>query len=174
MRKFLLILLLGVLALLIPGTVFRTVFPQLTAPNLLVVLLVYLAFYEASAVGALLAFLLGLQLDFCSGTLLGPWAGSYVIVFALLVLCSRRIFIESGLVVCLAVGIAALMTAFAYHVMLVLVYGMARVESAAISTALVEAGLSALLAPFLFFAVRWALPRQDLDSGMRRTQMLRG
>ena len=174
MRKSLLILLLGVLALLIPGTVLRTVFPELVAPNLMIVLLVWLAFHEISPGGAVLAFLLGLELDFCSGMLLGPWAGAYVIVFGLLVLCSRRIFIESAAVVFLSAFSASLLSALLYHVMLVLVYGAARLELSALSTAVIEAGLSAFLAPLLFHLARRSSPRQESEGGVRRVQILRG
>lgn len=151
MRSAFTILLLGVLALLIPSTVFRTTLPQAVAPNLLVILLVWVAFQRATAAGALLSFLLGLELDFCSGILLGPWAGAYVAVFGLLVLCSRRIFIESALVVFLAVFAAALVSAALYQIMLVLVYGSARLElAAALRTGVLEAAMSAAPAPLLF------------------------
>ena len=164
MRKAAFILLLGVLALLIPGTVLRTVFPQLVAPNLLAVLLVWVAFHEVSALGALLAFLLGLELDFCSGTLLGPWAGAYAAVFGLLVLSSKRIFIESPSVVFIAVFAAVLLSSGIYHVMLVLIYGAARLEVfGALTTALLEAGASAILAPILFhFVPRRSPPENGL------------
>lgn len=173
MRRRLLILVLGVLALLISGTAFRSMAPQLVAPNLMALLLVWVAFHDVSSSGALLAFLLGLELDFSSGMLLGPWAGAYVIIFGLLVLGSRRIFIESGLVVCLAVFSAVLLSTLLYHVTLVLVYGTARFELGVVSTALIEAGLSAALAPLLFYAARRAAPRREIEGAARRVQLLR-
>ena len=57
--------------------------------------LVYLAFYEVSTFGAALAFLLGLQLDVSSAKLLGPWAGSFVLVYGFLGPLSQRIFIDT-------------------------------------------------------------------------------
>ena len=106
-RKMVLVLVLGLLAMLIPGTLIKSLAPSLAAPNLLLILMVYLSFYDGEPGDALLAFLLGLELDLDSLDLLGPWAGAYVLVFGVLVLLSQRIFIESAVVVLVTVFCAA-------------------------------------------------------------------
>ena len=173
-RKFTLILLLGLIALLIPGTIFKTLLPQFIAPNLLVILLVYLAFYEGNALGAVVAFCLGLQLDLCSGLLIGPWGGGYVAVFCFLVLCSQRIFIESPLVVSIACGCASFLTAGLYQAMLIFVYGEGRFAGEVVRTALMEAGFTAVVAPFFFYCLhRLPLGFELRQDGGRRVQVMR-
>ena len=62
-RRSVLVLILGLIAIFIQGTVLREVGPSWVVPNLLVILVVFLGFFEASFRGATLAFLLGLELD---------------------------------------------------------------------------------------------------------------
>lgn len=176
MRKAIAVLLLGVLALLIPGTLIKSISPGLVVPNFLLILLVFLAFYNGRPGDALLAFMLGLEQDLGSLSLLGPWAGAYIVVFAVLTLLSRRIFIESAWVVFLTVFTAALAADFLYLAMLALVYDAAAVTAASFSTALWEGLLSALFAPFLFPWLKRRLAGEDREShlltsgsaGMRR------
>jgi len=94
--------------LLLQTTVLRFVLPDLFVPNLLVILVVYLSFYRATPFAAVLAFILGLVLDFSSGLVLGPWAASFVIVFCILAILSDRIFVESKLAALLMVFLAAI------------------------------------------------------------------
>jgi rod shape-determining protein MreD len=66
-------------------------------PQFLVVFVVYLSFTEANPFGCVMAFAVGLLLDLSSAVLIGPWAGSFVVIFCVLALLSRRLFIDSGL-----------------------------------------------------------------------------
>ena len=148
-RKIFVILFLGLVALLLVSTVFKPFFPEAIAPNLMVMILVYLAFFEASALGAFLAFMLGLELDLCSAGLLGPWAGVYVLVFLSLYVTSRRIFVESFLVLMVATFVASFTTTVFHHCFLMIVRERAILEAGVISDALLEAFITALIAPFL-------------------------
>ncbi|NLF25230.1 MAG: rod shape-determining protein MreD [Deltaproteobacteria bacterium] len=170
MRKGILVLLLGLLALLIPGTLIKSVNPALIVPNFLLILLVFLAFYRGEPGDAVLAFLLGLEQDLGSLNLLGPWAGAYIVVFGVLALLSRRIFIESRLVIFVTVYAATLAADFLYLGMLALVYEAEVVSSASLSTALWEGFLSALFAPLLFPLLRrWLVgDRREKQSRLSR------
>lgn len=154
LRRFFLFLFLGFIAILVQGTFLRSLFPGYLVPNLLIVLLVYLGFYESNALGAVLAFLLGLQLDLCSELLLGPWAGSFVVVFCVLTLLSQRIFVESILVVFLACGLASLFCSLLY---LSLIYEFKPVGSQVWSLLLTEAVLTGAVGPLVFYPLRRGL-----------------
>jgi len=106
----------------IQGVLHNTGCPAWLIPQGLLVSVVFLAFYEFSLAGVVMAFLLGLLLDMSSGILLGPWAGSYVAVYALFAFLSQRLFVESALVAMLVValgtllaGIVFLLLAFEYQ-----------------------------------------------------------
>lgn len=151
-------LFLGLISILVQGTVFKSVIPGFFAPNLLLVLLVYIAFYEVSAFGAVLAFLLGLEFDVHLGMLLGPWAGSFVLVFGILALLSQRIFVQSSLVVFIAVLVSCLGSNIFY---LGLRYPFIPVGWEAVSTVVYEGLLTAVLSPFLFPLLRKIIPKRE-------------
>jgi rod shape-determining protein MreD len=83
-------------------------------PQGLLVCVAFLAFYEFSVVGVVTAFLLGLLLDMSSGVALGPWAGSYTIVYAVFAFLSQRLFVESRLVAMVVVLVATLLAGGAF------------------------------------------------------------
>ena len=70
--------------------------PLAFVPELPLVMVLFVSFYESSPLGALLAFVAGLIVDISGGQLLGPWAGSFVLCFGMLSLVSDRVFIESN------------------------------------------------------------------------------
>ena len=149
MKKAILILFLAALAILLLGTVLKTIFPTIVIPNLLAVLLVYLAFYEANAFGAAMAFCIGAELDFCSGLLLGPWAGAYVVAFIIVVLCSRRVFIESSIVIFVVTLISSLITVCYHHFIISLVNEEISYDWSVFKVAFLEALLGAIFAPLI-------------------------
>lgn len=170
-RRFALVMVCGLAAMLVPGTLLKSLAPGAAAPNLIVILMVFLSFYDGRPTDALLAFLLGLMLDLGSLNLLGPWAGAYVAVFGVLVLFSRRIFIESPLVVFLTVFFAAVCCDFAQLGVLSLAYDGRAFTPAALSLAVWEGLLSGALAPFLFPLLRrWigGAARDGEIGGLRR------
>lgn len=162
MKKSSFILFLGMLAILIPGTILKMIAPGMVVPNLLAVVLVYLAFYEPNVRGAILAFALGFELDLCSGVLLGPWAGAYVLVFALLVLSSQRVFIESAFVIVIGVFIASFLTVSLHHLILALVHDEINYEWSILFDTILEAALGAIIAPFLFYFFRRKIANKTL------------
>lgn len=91
------ILLYSLGALAAQGMLGHLGLPDTFIPQLLLVLVVALSFSEVNAFGCFMAFGVGLLLDFSSAVLLGPWAGSCVVVFGVLALLSQRLFIDSGI-----------------------------------------------------------------------------
>ncbi len=94
-QKIILVVILGVLSIFLQGTFLRSLLPSPYVPNIVIVIVVFLAFHEVSYLGVVLAFILGLLLDLSSATLLGPWAGAFTALFAILGSLSRRVFVES-------------------------------------------------------------------------------
>jgi rod shape-determining protein MreD len=100
---------LGLLVMAAQGLLFHMGVPFWAIPQGLLVCVVFLAFHEFSVAGVVTAFLLGLLLDMSSGVALGPWAGSYIIVYAVFAFLSQRLFVESKIVAMLVVGAATLL-----------------------------------------------------------------
>jgi rod shape-determining protein MreD len=88
--------------------------PEWLLPQGLVACVVYLAFFESSVIGALLAFSCGLLLDLTTATVLGPWAGAYVLVYALLSFMSPRLFVESSLVTMVVTAVTSVFSGAVY------------------------------------------------------------
>lgn len=146
-RKLLLVLALGLLMIFVQGTVFKTISMGLVIPNLIVVFVVFLSFYDVSAFGCFLVFVLGLELDLSAGVLLGPWAGACVAVFAVLASLSQRIFVDSSLAVALAALASSAISQIVYGV---LTYETRPVTSDLLIRGVIEAILTGLVAPLVF------------------------
>lgn len=97
MAKTLLALLYALVAISLQGILGHLGLADRFVPQFLVIFVVYLSFAEANAFGCIMSFVVGLLLDFSSAVLVGPWAGSFVVIFCVLALLSRRLFIDSAL-----------------------------------------------------------------------------
>lgn len=159
-------LVLGLLLILIQGTVLMAFLPAYLVPNMVVSLVVFLAFYENTAFGAVLAFLLGLQMDAYSGQLLlvGPTAGAYVAVFGLIASLSQRIFVDSAIAVFVVTFIAGVASTIIYTI---LVYEFNKQGVSLIPLAIPGAFLTACVTPFLFRILRFLFVRKSAGLGSR-------
>ena len=97
MAKSVWMFLYAIVALAAQGMIGHLGLPDMLIPQLLVIMVVALSFSEVNAFGCIMCFGIGLLLDFSSAVLLGPWAGSCVVVFGILALLSQRLFIDSGI-----------------------------------------------------------------------------
>jgi rod shape-determining protein MreD len=97
MAKGLIALLYAFIAIALQGILGHLGLADRFIPQFLVIFVVYLSFAEANSFGCVTSFVVGLLLDLCSAVLLGPWAGSFVVIFCVLSLLSRRLFIDSWL-----------------------------------------------------------------------------
>lgn len=164
-RKTLIVLFVGFLTIFLQGAFLKSIFPNHLVPNLLLDLVVFLGFYEANSFGAVLTFLLGIEFDICSGTLLGPWAASFLVVYAVLSSVAQRVFVESSLAIFVAVFISSLASNVTY---LVLLYEFKPVETNIISVSLIEALFTALMALPFFRLLRPLLVRRGHGTSGRR------
>ncbi|MBX7145063.1 MAG: rod shape-determining protein MreD [Oligoflexia bacterium] len=170
MRRLLLIMFLGLMGLLIQSTLIRGLFPHIVVPNLLMVMCVFLAFYETSVAGACTAFVLGLLLDMCGGIVLGPWAGSFVLVFGAVAFVSQRIFVESPVAIMVTTFVCSIVANIVYSS---LAYQVSRSEFSSPEIIALEAVLNALLCPLLFALLRKLLKRRDRQGGGKRYHFAR-
>ena len=157
-KRCALVLLLGLVAVFVQSTVLKAILPPVVIPSFLVILLVFLAFYETSLAGVFTAFLLGLEFDLHGGILLGPWAGSFVAVYCALASLSQRIFVDSGLAAFAVVLLSSFLSSFIF---VVLVFEFQPVQLGVLSTALIEALLNGILAAPVLALLRRYLARRE-------------
>ena len=157
-KRCILVLLLGLLAIFVQSTLLKAILPQMVIPNFLLILLVFLAFYETSLAGVITAFLLGLEFDLHGGILLGPWAGSFVAVYCALASLSQRIFVDSALAAFTVVLFSSFLSSFIF---VVLVFEFQPVQLGLMYTAFIEALLNGFLAPPLMALLRKYMTRRE-------------
>ena len=87
----------AIIALASQGMLGHLGLPSALMPQFVIVMVVALSFSEVNSFGCLMSFAIGLLLDFSSAVLIGPWAGSCVVVFCALAMLSQRLFIDSGI-----------------------------------------------------------------------------
>jgi rod shape-determining protein MreD len=146
----------SVLAMLLQTTVFPVLVPAGLAPNLLLVLVVYLGVQQYGAWGAVGAFTLGYFLDTFSGTLLGVHAFAFTAVYLGVHHVARVLWTEGGLPAVLITFVAG-----AAHAFLVLAItslattGGGAVWAHAVRYGLLEATVAAAVTPAVFGVVAW-------------------
>ena len=119
-------------------------------PDLVVVLCVYLALHEHSVAGALGAFLLGYFTDNFSGDVIGLHAFAMSLVFVLVYLLARQLWIDNVVANVAVVFVASLLKAVAVALLLVFYLSADYPWGHLFSTAWLEAGVAAVLTPFVF------------------------
>ena len=154
LRRFSTVFLFGLISVLLQGTILRAILPGWLIPNLIVLGAVFLGFYEGTIFGALLCFMLGLQLDLAGAQLLGPWAGALVVVFGLVSSMQTRIFVDSPLAASITVFACSLVASGVY---LIISYQFQKSILEVASFSVAEGLITALLAPLLFPLLRYLL-----------------
>jgi rod shape-determining protein MreD len=129
------------------------------APDLIVVLVVYLGLHYHSAGGAVGAFLLGYLVDTFSGAVPGLYCLTMTLVFGMVYLLSKRLWMENPMS-----NIAAVALGSAVKIVTVVLYfavASARPEHwwVVLRALTVDALLALLVAPAVFAALGFYLPR---------------
>lgn len=162
LRFFLVALAIGLLAIFFQGAILRPLLGSWVVPNLLMIGVVYIAFRSGTSLGALLVFCLGLEMDFCSGKLIGPWAGAFVLVYAVLSLISQRVFIESAFAAFAAVFASTLAGSLIFTLLISNDPGF---SISFVSVVLGEALFTGILAPVVFPLLDKMFKRRDRSGG---------
>ncbi len=151
---------LAVAVAALAGIVLQTaVFPAVpglpVVPDLLLVLVVYVAMRRAEVAGVLGAFALGYVLDTFSGTMLGVNAFGFVAAYGWVHLVARRLWTEGGLPLMVVAFVASAIRQLAV-ILLVAAVGLDEPYwQQSLRYGAVEAGLAALAAPLVFAFVAW-------------------
>src|SRR5262245_29349883 len=156
MRRAVTIAIAGILAMLLQTTVVPALVPAPLAPNLLLVLVVYLGVHQYDAWGAVGAFILGYFLDTFSGTLLGMHAFAFTAVYLGVHHVARVLWTEGGVPAALVAFAAAVANGFLVLVITTLTTsGDLAVWRHAVRYGLLEAATAAALTPLVFGVVDW-------------------
>jgi len=162
---------LALFVLLVQGTLLRSFLPGFLIPNLMIVLVTFIALNDDSVSGALVAFFCGLLLDLNSGLLLGPWSAACILIFGVLTTLQQRLFVESALALAVVVSVASLA---ASAVVGLLLWQFTGPEARIIPLILSEALMSALVSPILFPILRrWLVSRREAGLGGNRFRAAR-
>ena len=113
-RKITVAFLCGMGLLLIQNLFLPIFLGERFSPNLITIMVVFLAMYHSNQLGLFIVFLLGILLDLTYAELLGVWSGSYIVTFSVLLLLSQHLFVESRMVVFIATTFCALLTEVMY------------------------------------------------------------
>jgi len=92
----------------IQATLLHSVQPEIVAPDLLMILAVFLGLRARNASGAIGSFVIGLGADFASAKFLGPYAAGSVVAFAATVFVANHFFSEKWFTVLMTAFIASL------------------------------------------------------------------
>jgi rod shape-determining protein MreD len=163
--------LLAFTSLLLQSTVLPETLPAYCVPNFMLMVIVFLGFFEVSIMGVFLSFTVGLVFDLFSGTLLGPWAGSFVFVYAVLAIFAQRLFVLSGATIVLSVFVAGLVTNLLY---LGLLYQFQPIARSLFPLSMVTSLVSAISAPVLFplFRLLYGDSVEKMSSGRRTAPIM--
>jgi rod shape-determining protein MreD len=146
----------GIASMLLQTAVLPLLIPASLAPNLLLVLVVYLGVHQFGAAGALGAFVLGYFLDTFSGTLLGLHAFAFTVVYLGVHHVARVLWTEEGVPAVLIVFVAAC----AYAVLVLALTSLAAVTGRVVWThglrhVLLDALVAAAVTPLVFGFLSW-------------------
>jgi len=149
-RSFLLIFFFLVGGLIIQGTLIHSLIPAAVAPDIILILSVFLALRFPSVWGMISVYAIGIAGDFASGQFVGPIACGCVVAFALTIYASKKVYLEHPV----TLGLVILGVSICKSIVFLLMVSF-YVEEAAVWTfysarlIVVEAALSGLIGPFI-------------------------
>ena len=154
MRSFAALAATAIVAMVLQTTVFPTVPVLPVAPDLMLVLAVYLGVFHRNMGGALGAFLLGYFMDAFSGVRLGVNAFAFTLVFAGVQLVARSIWVQGSVPVMAVVFVAGCARGLVLMAVLALAGG-TPLWHHVLRYTVAEPLVAALVAPAVFAVVQW-------------------
>lgn len=150
MRSSLILALAGILAVVVQTTLVSRLGILPVAPNLILVLVVYLGLRIPTVWGAIGAFLLGYLLDTFSGSIPGLHCFAMTLVFAMVYLVSGRLWMQNPVTSFAIMGLACLLEIFVLATYFGITGAFASGGAALLQTVVVEALLALLVSPLIF------------------------
>ena len=154
MRSFAALAATAIVAMVLQTTVFPSIPALPVAPDLMLVLAVYLGVFHRNMGGALGAFLLGYFMDAFSGVRLGANAFAFTLVFAGVQLVARSIWVQGSVPVMAVVFVAGAVRGLVMMAILTLAGGSPLWHDVLWYT-VIEPIAAALVAPAVFAMVQW-------------------
>lgn len=161
MRFGITVALLGLLSICLEAITRHLLLPAYLTPHILILVVVYMAFFEVGVYATVTAFLLGLLMDFASAGPIGPWAGAFVSTYGCLAVFSQRLFIDSPLVA-MVVGFGA--SVFSDLLYFVLLLEFRPINLNTFGEIFTKALITAIVAPFIFSTLKGFLARRGAGS----------
>jgi rod shape-determining protein MreD len=153
-RSFAALAATAIVAMVLQTSVFPSIRVLPVAPDLMLVLAVYLGVFHRNMGGALGAFLLGYFMDAFSGVRLGVNAFAFTLVFAGVQMVARSIWVQGSVPVMAVVFVAGCVRGLVMITILTLAGGTPLWHHVLWYT-VVESIAAALTAPAIFAAVQW-------------------
>lgn len=135
-------------------------------PDFIVIFILFIAFYELSPFGALLAFIVGLTVDVSGGILIGPWAASYVLCFGIFAIIAERMFVDAWVTVLPFAFFIVLASHFLYLLIIYDPLGQLATEWYRLAG---KALVTALVSPILMYFMKWFFQIGVIDRGNYRS-----
>ena len=150
MRAAFLFTVFAITALLVQTTVLPFTSIGRATPDLLLIMCVYLGLRQHSVAGAVGAFLLGYLQDAFSGSVVGLNAFGMCLVFIVVYMTSRRLWVDNTISKFVVVFLASVLKSAALLSLAALFMSVEGVGGTVLRYLLVEAVLAALLSPAVF------------------------
>ena len=150
MRGAFLFAVIAVTALLLQTTVLPLAAIGRATPDLLLIMCVYLGLHQHSVGGAVGAFLLGYLQDTFSGSVVGLNAFGMSLVFTVVYLTSRRLWVDNTISKFVVVFLASVLKTVAILALAALFMSVGGWRQAVLGYLLIEAVLAAMLSPAVF------------------------
>ncbi len=165
MRSALVIALVASVGLLLQSTVFHEFGLGAVVPDVLLVLCVYLGLNQQSVAGSFGAFLLGYLQDAASGSPAGLNACGMLVVFVIVYLTCRRLWVDNVVSKVVLVFLASLIKAAVVVVLLASLVSLSGEWSSISADLLKQATLSSAVAPAVFWllAITGIPPHRESD-----------
>lgn len=150
MRATALFATIAVVALLLQTTVLPLAAVGRATPDLLLIICVYLGLHQHSVAGAVGAFFLGYLQDTFSGSVVGLNAFGMCLVFTVVYLTSRRLWVDNAISKIVVVFLASLVKTMAILTLVAFFMSVEGLWQTILGYLLIEAGLAAVLSPAVF------------------------
>lgn len=154
-RTALLFVIAYFIGLFIQATLLHSIFPDVIAPDVLLMLVVFLGLRTRTPGGAVGAFLIGLGGDFASAKFLGPFAAGSVAAFLVTTFVANHLFSEKGFTVAVTAFIASISKNLAAATVISLFTDVELMQWSFIYVLILEAIFTAVVCPFVIYALTW-------------------
>ncbi len=150
MRTAVLLTMIVVAALLLQTTVLPLTAVGRATPDLLLIICVYLGLHQHSVAGAVIAFVLGYLQDTFSGSVVGLNTFGMSLVFTVVYLTSRRLWVDNAISKIVVVFLASVLKTSAILGLIALFLSAGNLWGTVVNYLFIEAALAAILSPAVF------------------------